>query len=497
MSVPLRERVKNSRQSAWIVLALVVAPGIDASAAGSDVLLDLIPISTGTSWSSPVAGVTTPGDPNGLYIVESTLSRVRRFDLITNQITDFIDLPDVPSNAGGERGLVGMAFHPDYANNGKIYVHNYDGTNIEIIELTRQQGNSTVDSGSANTILSFSHNVTGATIHSHAAGWIGFSQINGYLYVPTGDGGAGTCQNCALPAQDLNDLRGKLLRIDVNSDQFPGNPLKDYAIPGDNPFVGGGGEPEIFAYGLRHPWRAGFDSLTGDLYIGDVGSSHFEEVNLVPATGPSGLNFGWRALEGVTDTPQFPDPPPANAQDPLYFYAHGVESTAITGGIVYRGSDIPALEGHYIFADFVKGTVATFDPTGGIVNDFIDRTSEIGIGNITNFVEDLNGEIYIIRRNGQNPLYKLIGYLRGDFNRDGSVDALDLAQWQGDYGLNTDSDADQDGDTDGADFLIWQRQLGMGAMPSASQTVPEPFGASLLWSGMLYLASLPGRKPFI
>lgn len=211
-----------------------------------DYLLEAQQLPTvGPSLAAPVFASFAPGELDAFYVLEQKASRVRRYDLNTGTLTSFVDLPDISESAGGERGLVGFTFHPNYATNGKLFVHEYDGSNVNIIELTHESGSPTVDTGTARTILSFSHGVTGASPNSHAGGWIGFSPIDGYLYIPTGDGGAGTCDLCGSPSQDLDDLQGKLLRIDVNGDDFPEDPLRNYAIPGDNPFVAGGGEAEI------------------------------------------------------------------------------------------------------------------------------------------------------------------------------------------------------------------------------------------------------------
>lgn len=452
----------------------VIAGGKSSQA--SDVILGVQPIpATSGSLSAPVYLTSAPGDPTGMYVVEQFASRVKRFDISTGAITTFLDLPDIGGTIG-ERGLKGMTFHPDYLNNGKLYVHEFDGVNVNILEFTRDFNQSNVSAATERSILTFNHINIDA---NHTAGWIGFSPIDGYMYIPTGDGGPGGCGTCGLPAQNLNDLRGKVLRIDVDGDDFPMDSNQNYAIPTDNPFFGEVDKRgEVFAYGLRHPWRAGFDSLTGDLYVGDVGSQYYEEINLIPAGSGGGQNFGWRAVEGPADMPQFPDPKPANAVEPLYYYANGT-GAAVVAGPVYRGSEIPGFEGQYIFADFVKQEIYTFDPTGGVATDFVDRTAETapGIGlrytQLAAFGEDNAGEVYFIRR-GFSTLYKLIGFASADFNRDGRVDGDDLVQWQEDYGLNGDSDADRDGDSDGRDFLIWQRQFGLGIPLVAPTTVPEP-----------------------
>jgi glucose/arabinose dehydrogenase len=446
------------------------------SVQGYEVVLDLQLRSTtgGSLLAQPVYAASILADPSGLYVVEQFESRIRRIDLNTGARTVFLDAPNIVSTAN-ERGWKGMAFHPQYATNGKMYFHEFDGTNINIVEYTNDFNSLTDDAVSRRSILSFNHINVGP---GHTAGWLGFSPIDNYLYIPSGDGGPGTCGTCGAPAQDLNDLRGKLLRIDVNSDDFPADTTQNYGIPSTNPFVGVTGRDEIFAYGLRNPWRAGFDSLNGDLYISDVGGTLFEEINLVPVGSGGGQNFGWRAREGNVDNPTFPDPAPPNALDPLYFYGN-VTGAAVVGGPVYRGSEIPGFQGHYIFADFVQNSFASFDPAGGIVSEFTDRTSEIGgQSQVAAIAEAADGELYVIRRNFST-IYKIIGFARGDFNRDGLVDETDLSQWQDDYGLNGDSDADGDGDSDGRDYLIWQRQFGVTEMLTAS--VPEPATVVLLF----------------
>lgn len=466
-------RITFTRLGACCFLLLTV---FATRARGYEVILDLELRSTtgGDGLNFPTYATSTSADPDGLYVVEQIRRQIRRIDLVTGARTVFLNEADMGAGPN-ERGWKGMAFHPDYATNGKMYFHEFDGTNINIVEYTNDFNSMTTnDIASRRNILSFNHINIGP---GHTAGWLGFSPTDDYLYIPSGDGGPGTCETCGAPAQDLNDLRGKLLRIDVNSDDFPADTAQNYSIPATNPFVGVTGRDEVFAYGLRNPWRAGFDSFNGDLYISDVGGTLFEEINLVSAASGGGQNFGWRAREGFVDNPTFPDPAPPNAVDPLYAYGN-VTGAAVVGGPVYRGSEISGLQGHYLFGDFVQDTLYSFDSTGGIVSGFTDRTPEVGaIDQLAAIVEAANGELYVIRRNQSN-IFKIVGFARGDFNRDGSVDGLDLVQWQEDYGLNGDSDADGDGDSDGRDYLIWQRQFGV--TEPLTVTVPEPTAAVVL-----------------
>ena len=443
---------------------------------------------TAPALQSPVFATAAPGDPGALYVVEQFPARIHRVDLTSGAATAFLDLPD-PAPAQGERGLKGLAFHPEFETNGKFYVHHYDGTNVNIREF-KQSDDAVVDPETERLILSFTHK---GVSDAHTAGWIGFSPIDNYLYIPTGDGGDDRppCLECGLPAQDPDDLRGKVLRIDVDAeDQFPDDESRNYGIPSDNPYVvGGGGALEVFALGLRSPFRAGFDSATGDLYISDVGSLRFEEVNLLPAETSGGQNFGWRALEGSQDAPQFPDPHPADAIDPIFEYPWN-GAAAVIGGTVYRGSAIPTLNGHYIYADFVQRTIGTFEPQDGAVGSFVDRTPELGsLSQVVSFAEDSAGEWYFIRRN-TSALYKIVGFWRADFDRSSIVDADDLLHWQDSYGVNDDSDADSDGDSDGIDFLIWQYQY----VPEATSTAPALPEPSSLWILLSGTAALQWRR---
>ena len=243
---------------------------------------------------------------------------------------------------------------------------------------------------------------------NHNGGWLGFDN-NGLLNIATGDGGSsGDPQN---NAQNItNNLLGKILRVDINGDDFAADPNRNYAIPSSNPFVGITGDDEIWAYGLRNPWRPSFDSQTGDLYIADVGQGALEEINVQPASSTGGENYGWRVREG-TNGPDFP-----GAIDPIYNYAHGsgdLEGFSVTGGYVYRGP-IQELQGYYFFGDHVNDRIWSLnwdgsDPAsadGTNFTDFIDWTdlitTDVGsIANISSFAEDSLNNLYIIDLGGE------------------------------------------------------------------------------------------------
>jgi glucose/arabinose dehydrogenase len=211
---------------------------------------------------------------------------------------------------------------------------------------------------------------------------------DGYLYIGVGDGGSGG--DPLGSGQSLDTLLGKLLRIDVDN----GEP---YAIPSDNPFAAGGGLPEIWAYGLRNPWRFSFDPLTGDLYIGDVGQGEWEEIDFLPAGYPGGANFGWNIYEGVHHYSGAPDP-----GTPLVFpvaeYGHDV-GQSVSGGVVYRGTALPEWYGVYVYGDFsmgkVWGLLQLVD--GSWQNALLFETGTL----ISSFGQDENGEVYLVNYNGE------------------------------------------------------------------------------------------------
>jgi hypothetical protein len=224
---------------------------------------------------------------------------------------------------------------------------------------------------------------------------------DGYLYIATGDGGDRFDPD--NNAQDITDnLLGKILRIDVNGDDFPADPNRNYAIPPDNPFVDAEGDDEIWAYGLRNPWRNSFDSETGDLYIADVGQFVIEEINVQPADSAGGENYGWDCMEGSSCTAEAT----CTCNDdsltgPVHVYNHNSGRCSISGGFVYRGCAIPDLTGTYFFADYCSAQIFSLRYENGAVSDLRERTAELAPGGglsidgISSFGRDSDGEIYI------------------------------------------------------------------------------------------------------
>ena len=337
-----------------------------------------------TGLSNPLFVTNAPGRADELFVVEKG-GTVRSFDLSTMTLGagPFLSIPD--TDTASEGGLLGLAFHPDFATNGRLYVNvtvDNGGVNVggatspfstRIREYTVSNPLTDTAVGSGPTeILSFAQPQA-----NHNGGWIGFKpgDTGANLYIASGDGGASNdAGNGHTPgignAQDLTDnLLGKILRINVDGDDFAADPNRNYAIPTTNPYAPGGssgltGDDEIFAYGLRNPFRASFDRLTGDLYLGDVGQGAREEIDLILTDSTGGENFGWRLREGDVQTPGVGGPTPADYVAPIYDYTRGTgdfEGRSVTGGVLYRGP-VAELQGMYVFGDFVNARIWAFDP---------------------------------------------------------------------------------------------------------------------------------------
>jgi glucose/arabinose dehydrogenase len=356
--------------------------------------------------ASPLFVTHAPGDPTRLFVVEKA-GRIRIVQSGTLLPTPFLDLSSLVNSTTLEWGLLGMCFDPGYATNGYFYVNYNSGgggdTNIARFQVTADPNVASL--ASRTTILFLAQ-----PSPNHRGGWLGFGP-DGYLYDSQGDGGG---QNDpSNRAQNLALLQGKLLRLDVSGDDFPADPNKNYRIPPTNPFVGQAGvAPEIFAYGLRNPWRCSFDRLTHDLWIADVGQNAREEVDVLPA-GTSGQNFGWRCMEGTLCTGMTgctcfaPSLTP-----PVHEYTHSF-GVSITGGHVYRGSAIAGLQGTYFFADWASGRVWTLRWNGSTVSELTERTAELDppgtltLGSIAGFGEDAGGELYVCDLSG-GELFKIV-----------------------------------------------------------------------------------------
>jgi glucose/arabinose dehydrogenase len=298
----------------------------------------------------------------------------------------YLDIRDRVGSQGSEQGLLGLAFHPQFQQNGFFYV-NYTDKNgdTHIARFTAAGSAVFVDPATEKQLL-----MVKQPFPNHNGGGLFFGPDNN-LYIGLGDGGSsGDPRN---NAQSLNTLLGKMLRIDVNS----GDP---YGIPADNPFAKGGGLPEIWAYGLRNPWRFSFDAQTRDLYIADVGQNKWEEIDFVAAGSPPGLNFGWKYREGANS---YAGDPPTNLKlvEPVWQYDHG-QGCSVTGGGVYRGSLIPELQGTYLYGDYCSGTIWGLKrgADGKWQNQELFQSGAF----ISSFGQDLSGEFYLLDQKGSQVL---------------------------------------------------------------------------------------------
>lgn len=346
----------------------------------------------GGSFDQPV-DLQNAGDDRLFVVEKAGIIKILNSDGSINA-TPFLDINSIvinPTGVNDERGLLGLAFHPDYTNNGYFYVYYIDnGGDTQVSRFSVNAGNpDTADPGSEFPIIDFIQ-----PFSNHNGGSLAFGP-DGYLYIASGDGGS--AGDPGDRAQNTQLLLGKLLRIDVDN---PGGG-NNYGIPGDNPFAGSPTEAEeIWAYGLRNPWKFSFDSMTDDLWIGDVGQGDVEEINKQPST-TAGLNYGWRCYEGSAPYNTTGCPPPGNLTFPEaeYSSSSGSGNCSVTGGYVYRGSLWPALQGLYFAADVCSGKLFTVDPAGSLVDLGGYGGSWVSFGVDNNdelFVVDISGNIYRI-----------------------------------------------------------------------------------------------------
>ena len=405
------------------------------------------------------------GDFTRLFIVEKQ-GFINVLNLKTGVLNATLFL-DIDALVGGgtttnnEQGLLGLAFHPNYQDNGFFYVNYTNNSGRTTIARYSVSGDPEVaDAGSALILMSIFQPQA-----NHNGGWIGFGPNDGYLYIATGDGGGSGDNDAGHTAgtgnaQDItNNLLGKMLRIDVDGGGA-------YAIPPDNPFVDVTGDDEIWAYGLRNPWRPSFDRATGDLYIADVGQGSREEIDFQPADSTGGANYGWRCMEGngCTGRSGCTCNDPA-LTDPIHDYTHNPPPPpagfvcAVTGGYVYRGCAIPTLDGTYFLADFCGGAIWSFKVVAGNVTEFTDRTPELttsiegfAVNQISSFGEDARGELYIVDQGSgaSGQVFKIIPVeptiSPADLNCDGVVGVKDFLLLLGAWGPCDGCIADLDGD---------------------------------------------------
>ena len=360
------------RCAALAVIATTILAGAPALAA-----IGTTQVATGLS-----APVYLTGRGNNLFVVQQGGSIVS-IDRTTSAQTNFFTVPDIET--GGEKGLLGFAFAPDYASSGHFYVDVTTRISGQLYTEVRRYTDPNVAAEASQVVIRIAQ-----PFDNHNGGWIDFG-ADGNLYIATGDGGSGN--DPFNNAQNLGSNLGKILRLDVSADAFAGDAARNYTIPGSNPFG-----TEIFAYGLRNPFRDSFDRATGDLWIGDVGQSAREEVDRI-AAGTSGQNFGWRPLEGTIPTPGVGDAIPPGTTAPVLTYDHGV-GQSITGGYVFRGAGIADLSGRYVFGDFVAGKVFSAALDGSSFTDISYTLGGTSI-NPSSFGEDADGNLYVVDYGGR------------------------------------------------------------------------------------------------
>jgi glucose/arabinose dehydrogenase len=403
--------------------------------------------------TQPLFATAPPGDFSRLFIVQQN-GVIRILNLGTGALnpTPFLTVTNV--RVGAEQGMLGMAFDPNYATNGKFYLNfvvpggAFGNGTTHVSQFSVTSNPNVADPASEKILLTFDHPEA-----NHNGGWLAFSPRAGdtnNLYIATGDGGAANDQGPGHiepggNAQSIATLLGKMLRIHVNS------ATGTASIPPDNPFVGvSGARPEIWLYGLRNPFRDSFDRLTGTLLLGDVGQDTREEIDVQKASNPGGgENYGWRVREGSIENPAYPGvPTPPGAVNPILDYPRSIGQTVI-GGYVYRGAQVPCLRGTYLFADFGgpepappppnpnTGRIFSFDYNGSAATNFRDLTARLFPTKAGGFPlqlpsslgEDARGELYITDL-GSGSVFKivplLINEVKADFNSDSSADIL----WQ-------------------------------------------------------------------
>ena len=359
-----------------------------------------------TGFSSPLAVVQDPTDRSVQFVVQQA-GRIRVVQLGAVLPVDFLDV-SASIVAGGEQGLLGLAFSPDAAS-GRFFVNFTNRSGNTVVARFRRSSSPLVGDSNSRFDLRWGGATGPAFIAQPFANHNGGNLVfgpDGFLYVGLGDGGSG--DDPQHRAQNPQEFLGKMLRIDVS---VPDSHASGYQVPADNPFLRSGPpstRPEIWAFGLRNPWRYTFDDParggTGALVIGDVGQGRWEEVDYEPR-GRGGRNYGWRNREGAHDNVTSLPPAFQPLTEPIHEYSHNV-GQSITGGYVYRGDRLPAAHrGRYFFADFVQGRVfslaLTTDASGEArASDVVEHTAELGgfaqLGNISSFGVDADGELFIV-----------------------------------------------------------------------------------------------------
>ena len=347
-----------------------------------------------TGFSSPVE-ITHAGDSRLFVVEQGGLIKILNANG-TVDTTPFLDLSGL-IGTGGERGLLGLAFHPDYSSNGYFFVNYTNASgNTVIARYSVYAANPNAANPSGTILMTINQPYS-----NHNGGSIKFGP-EGYLYIGMGDGGSGGdpdgyAQNTTIDvANPSRVFLGKMLRIDVNATTAP-----FYTIPATNPYVGQTGKEEIWALGLRNPWKFSFDSVTGDLWIADVGQGAHEEVNKTITPLPNDLNYGWRCYEGNATYNTSGCPAASALTFPLVDINHSTGACSITGGYVYNGNMYPNLQGKYLFSDYCDSRIGIVTSTG-----VLSYSSSFPGNNFVSFGEDVNKELYVAAINN-GTIYKI------------------------------------------------------------------------------------------
>lgn len=370
-----------------LLMIAVLLVGAPVPSGARDLQSAVVPLTT--ALESPVDLTYAPGgSSNVLYVLEQA-GRVRVLRDGVLQEKPFLDITDRVGSRGNEQGLLGIAFAPDFARSRRFFVNYTDVKGDTVVAGFKADGDATADPRSEWRVLWVDQPYV-----NHNGGQLRFGP-DGMLYIGMGDGGSGG--DPENRAQDVRTLLGKMLRIDVSQSTA----AKPYSIPKGNPNFGAGALREIWAVGLRNPWRFSFDRKTSEMWTADVGQGDYEEVNVQPAAR-GGLNYGWKLREGLHDfeggarASQF--------TEPIHEYAHSADGCSVTGGFVYRGKQMSDLVGAYVFGDFCSGRIWTLRREGKAVKHELWLATKM---QITSFGEDAAGELYVLDRSGG--VYRLTG----------------------------------------------------------------------------------------
>ncbi|MSR28607.1 MAG: hypothetical protein EXS03_03405 [Phycisphaerales bacterium] len=444
-----------------VCLSFAVASG---ALAGTTAIKPKLVLSTGLTY--PTFLTHAPGDTDRLFVIEKR-GLIRIIDISTATptllTTAFLNIDAIVTGGASisdEQGLLGLAFDPDYTNNGQFFVY-YTGSGTNVVaRYTRSAANPNVANATGVIMLSWSDPYT-----NHNGGWMDFKPGTRDLYIGTGDGGS--ADDPSGNAQNLTSKLGKMHRIAPTV----GGASPYYTIPATNPYAGGATtmDDAVWAYGLRNPWRCSFDRENGDLYIGDVGQNAVEEIDYQPSGAAGGRNYGWRCTEGNSCTGLTGCTcNGATLTAPVRTHTHSATGGyCITGGYVYRGCAMPDMQGVYFYADYSANNSWSFRMVNNVVTEFVTRNSELqtalggqAVNQIASFGEDGNGELYIIDHGGG--IYKVVpasGEIAcpepnpADLNGDGVVNGADLtiilSCW-----ASPCADINGDATTDGQDLTV-------------------------------------------